>query len=61
MAKAQKHWTQLQAEEAERTPIDSRPFCRKHRRVCEWRGVWMCLGCLNNLPRVRASSQALKD
>ncbi len=40
-----KHWTTLQAEEAERTPIHARPYCHRHRTTMKWCGSWCCESC----------------
>lgn len=36
------HWTILQAEAADRCPIDARPFCSYCRLTMVWRGCWVC-------------------
>jgi hypothetical protein len=52
MAKHCKHWTVLQAEEANRTPMWARPFCHKHGQFCIWTGSWTCAACMQNRPPV---------
>jgi hypothetical protein len=56
--KTEKHWTQLQTEEAERVPVSARPFCWKHRCVCEWRGAWLCPECHPKRSALTRSTEA---
>jgi hypothetical protein len=38
----QKHWTELQSEEAARVPMAERPYCWHCHRTKVWAGVWVC-------------------
>ncbi len=40
-----KHWIVLQSEEANRVPLEHRPYCFRHRQVMAWRGGWVCETC----------------